>query len=802
MQFKKNPHRIPPKIRPSSGMHSAPSHSATLRSAALLSASVLSAALLSGCAGPSTRILPRERAVQAYEMPEETQVLEEVNPFYLQEELNILTASPRPSGSRAESDASRYMQRLLQDYGYDVERQRFRYEYEGEMVTGSNVVAVRQAPSPDADILIVSTHHDTEEGSPGANHNASGVATMLETARLLSRLPTDTEIRYISFAGHEADQLGARHYMESLSKRERERMIGAVDLNALGYVSDDQIVLGTLDGEATMLGDMLGEASRDVLGESWGYGKRPEGSVSAFVAGQIPSVSVGQRREAFEKGTPLDTAETVDIERVSQVVDVVSRMVSQVMSPDTPSMTAKAHFYNDLWDYAFVQKRDTPIPFGGSRQEAERTLGIHGALAATNTDASGRLIEKYQYRMKWFDVDQVILTDYYFTDGKLDTVSLDADGAGADFEDMKERLSDMYGEPVGVNNGPNGTELDWTDPVNRRFFALIPGSDGYDLEIREYSTDRMILEQRSPDGTVLLRNIEDDRTEKVMELFGDIFPQEEWARIGAVTLYTDGVGETKSYLEPMEPPAAEAEGQQAEGSRSREGWPGEQRPGEQRPGETRTGEQRPGEQRTGETQPGKQRASAPGGEDALWELGIDLEDALDPAGNWRSETDTVRVITGLYGQLLEASMEGDYIGKFEARFSGQPEEPEQPPAAAGTDQPEQPAAASQPEQPAAAGQPEQPVAENQPAEPEVHPGAGPGETAEENLTPLEFADAFQMFVLAHKPEHMTGNWSERVGFFYGFEELTAYRGRVRSRLKLHSGAEEMEEQEEAYAGED
>lgn len=695
-----------------------------------LAAGVLSGVLLSGCAGPSTRVLPRESAGQAYETPEEILVLEEVNPFYLQEELDILTASPRPSGSRGESDAARYMQQLLKDYGYDVERQRFRYETGETVVTGTNVIAVRRASSPDADILIVSAHHDTAEGSPGANGSASGVVTMLETARLLSRLPSDTEIRYISFAGHEADQLGARHYMESLSKRERERMIGAVDLNALGYISDEQIILGTLDGKETMLGDMLGEASWDVLGESWEYEERPAGSVGSFVAGQIPAVSISQKREAFENGTPLDTADTVDIERVSHVVDVVSQMVSRVMSPDTPSMMAKAHFYNDLWDYAFVQKKDTPMYFGGSRGQMEAVAGIHGVLAATNTDASGRPIEKYQYRMKWFDVDQVILTDYYYTDGKLDMVSLEADGAGVDFEDMKERLTDMYGEPVGENKGPSGTEYDWTDLVNRRFFALIPGTDGYDLEIREYSTDKMVLEQRTPDGTILWQNAEDDRTEKVMKLFCDVFPQEAWGRIGAVTLYTDGVGSTKSYLEPMEPVAAEA---------------------------------------------GEEQAAAPGGEHALWELGIDLEDALDADGDWRNETDTIRVLAGLYGQYLEASMENGYIGLFETRFNGQPEDPEQPGAS---------------EQ---SGAPTQPGAPEQTAEPDIRPGKGPGASAEDKLVLPDFPDAFQMFTLAHRPQNMDGSWSARVGFFYSFEELTAYRSWVRGNLQLQSGVEDTED---------
>lgn len=726
---------------------------------------VLLTAMLTGCAGPSTRVLPRETSsTQIHETPEDIPVLEEVNPFYLQEELDILTAKPRPSGSRGESEAARYMQQLLQDYGYTVERQRFRYDDGEKVTTGTNVVAARMAPSPDADILIVSTHHDTMAGSPGANDNASGVVTLLETARLLSRLPTDTELRFVSCSGTETNRLGARYYVESLSKRERERIIGAVDLNALGYVSDDRIVLGTLDGQATMLGDMLNEASWDVLEEPWRYEERTGGAVGAFTAGEIPVVSVSQKRDAFEQGTLLDTVETVDIERVSQVVDVLSRTVSRVMSQETPSMMAKAHFYNDLRDYAFVQKRSTPIVFGGSREVLEETAGIHGVRAVTNTDAEGRLIEKYQYRMKWFDVDQIILTNCYFIDGELDTISLEADAAGVDFEDMKERLTAVYGEPVGENNGPNGVEYDWTDPVYRRFFALIPITDGYDLEIREYSPDKTVLEQRKPDGTLLVQNIRDERCLKVMELLQDILPQEDQDKLGVITLFTDGVGADKSFLSPME---------SADG--------------------------------------GSDSQTAPGGEQALWELGIDVDDALDENGEWRDETGTIRLLVRLYGQFLEASMPDKYRAQFEEIFNGA--RPESGGDADGTEEsPENQESPVTPENPEEA---ENTAPETGAAKLDV----APGDVTEDDLTPPDFETAFEYFVLCQKPVNREGSWSGRVGFFYKFEELTAYRNRVRKNLQLHTGISEddgmaqpsaaepkpetqPQSQEVAYAGED
>ena len=54
---------------------------------------LLTAALLSGCAGPSTRVLPQRQGGTMQEVPDEIPVVEEVNSFYLQESLGILSAS-------------------------------------------------------------------------------------------------------------------------------------------------------------------------------------------------------------------------------------------------------------------------------------------------------------------------------------------------------------------------------------------------------------------------------------------------------------------------------------------------------------------------------------------------------------------------------------------------------------------------------------------------------------------------------------------------------------------------------------
>ena len=649
---------------------------------AVLTVYLAAVILLSACAGPSTRVLPKAVGEQAKEGADEIPVVDEADLFYLKESLDILAAMPRENGSRGENDAARYMQQLLTDYGYEVEHQKFRRETGEGLLTGSNLIATRKTSKPDADILLICTHHDSATESPGALDNASGAATLLETARLLSVLPSDTEVRFVSFFGHNAGNLGAEQYVESLTKRERERMIGAISLDTLGYVYGRELILTTMDGKATMLGDTLADAAEESLGERWQYRQRTGGEDSVLFRAQIPVVTITRKRQPPEAGTPLDTVDIVDARRLAEVVDVVCQTAASVMDPDSPSMTAKAHFYNNLWDYIYVQKKEDTIPFGEGIETVRSRLGVSGTLKTMKSDAQGRPTQSYSFSMKWFGMDQTIPSDYCFVDGKLDAVSLYADAAGVGFEEMKECLTDIYGEPLERRSGQGGTRYSWTDPVYRKIFSLIPGKDGYDVEIREYSPDRVIYDTYRADGTLAKRRTGDKRAGAVMSLVKKIFPENEYDRIGAIVFYTDGIGGEKVRLSPI---------------------------------------------------------GAPGGADALWEIWIDLEDALDEDGNFRDEWETIRLLTELYGQLLEAAEPDGCRAVFGERFLN----------------------------------------------------TAPG-TIKARLEPPDFKEAFAMFVLAGRPEHKPGDWNERVNFFYEFEQLTSYRDHVRQELGI----------KEEYAGED
>lgn len=670
---------------------------------AIFLAAVLAAGgLLGGCAGPSTRVLPQE-SKEVVVSEEGLPVLEESNPFYLQEELEILAGSPRAGGSEEEQEAVRYIRQLLEDYGYDTSLQHVAGRQGGEGadvlgVSGINVVAVREASEPEADIVIVSACHDTLPWSPGASESASGVAALLETARLLSRMPTDTELRFVSFSGYPAGQTGSRYYVESLSEKERHRVIGAIHLGGLGCSVNSGILLESEDGKPTMLGDALRDASQELLQESWFYEQR-EGTHSRFVRGRLPAVTVSQQREAYEAGSRFDRPELVDIERLAQVVNVVSRAISDIMSPDTPSMLAKAHHYNDLRDNAYIQPVRQPIAFGETPQETESRLGIRGFLAAENTDGEGNALQSWEYPVKWLGVDQVLLTTYYYQNGRLDTVVVDGDGAGVDMADMRERLISVYGEPVKEAEGPSGIAYSWQDAVSRTAIFMTPENDGYELELREYPTERMLLDSyeiipatgQNPQMGLGRREMEeapaqDPRANVLLTLVRQLLPMGDGQRLRRIDFYTDGLGETKTALEILQP----EENEEAEEQRELE---------------------------------------------FIW--GLDLEDALTADGRWRNETDTIRQILLLYGQMLEQTEE--YRTDFETIFS-----------------------------------------DTNPVQ-QVELGVKPGDYKE----PLpDLKESFVWFVLTDRPGEAGGSWGARIQFFYRYEELIAYRTQIRNNLKI------------------
>mgnify|MGYP001603560296 CR=1 FL=1 len=134
--------------------------------------------------------------------------------------------------------AADYIEEKFRSYKCNVKRQSFKAENK----TYYNIEAEVKGASDKDKIIIIGAHYDTITGTPGADDNASGVAGILELARLASEKPLPYTIRLVAFALEEppffrTKNMGSYVYAESL-KKEGLKIEGMVSLEMIGYFCD------------------------------------------------------------------------------------------------------------------------------------------------------------------------------------------------------------------------------------------------------------------------------------------------------------------------------------------------------------------------------------------------------------------------------------------------------------------------------------------------------------------------------------------------------------------------------------
>lgn len=74
-----------------------------------------------------------------------------------------------------------------------------RHTYQVNHYTVANLVIERAASRSPWEILVVGAHYDTVDTTPGADDNASAVAMLIETARLLRHHTPQRTLRFVAF---------------------------------------------------------------------------------------------------------------------------------------------------------------------------------------------------------------------------------------------------------------------------------------------------------------------------------------------------------------------------------------------------------------------------------------------------------------------------------------------------------------------------------------------------------------------------------------------------------------------------
>jgi len=137
--------------------------------------------------------------------------------------------------------SARYIEATLDGFGYAGARQ----EFEADGVRVRNLEVSRTGPGTGKPrLVVIGAHYDSAQGAVGANDNGSGVAALLELARVLkSVLPGESlEIRLVFYVNEElpwfgTEKMGSYVHASGLKREERD-VLAMLSLETIGWYSD------------------------------------------------------------------------------------------------------------------------------------------------------------------------------------------------------------------------------------------------------------------------------------------------------------------------------------------------------------------------------------------------------------------------------------------------------------------------------------------------------------------------------------------------------------------------------------
>jgi hypothetical protein len=149
------------------------------------------------------------------------------------------------------------------------------HEYVHENHQLKNVVYHKQGKTDK--ILLFCAHYDTilnsrrediDARAPGANDNASGVSSLLEISRIISKLDFEYSLRFVFFSGEEQGLWGSTHYAQRIKER-NEDLYAVVNMDMCaepGFLASRKTAYVDIDDGTTGIVSTNNEQSQ-ILGE-------------------------------------------------------------------------------------------------------------------------------------------------------------------------------------------------------------------------------------------------------------------------------------------------------------------------------------------------------------------------------------------------------------------------------------------------------------------------------------------------------------------------------------------------------
>ncbi len=257
--------------------------------------------------------------------------------------------------------AAAYIETAFTKLGYEAVSQTFTVD--GRVFRNLEVTLPgRHRPE---EVFVVGAHYDSVVGTPGADDNASGIAALLELARLFKDGgggPPERTLRLVAFTNEEkpfamTENMGSRVYAQAAAQR-ADRIVGMFSLESMGYYSSvpgSQHYPWPLNLAYPDRGDFVGFvgniASRSLVRRSIAVFRRHARFPSAGIAAPsgIPGIGWSDHASFWRQGYPAlmitdtapfrnphyhklsDTPERVDCARLARVVQGLVPVVQTLL---------------------------------------------------------------------------------------------------------------------------------------------------------------------------------------------------------------------------------------------------------------------------------------------------------------------------------------------------------------------------------------------------------------------------------------------------------------------------------------
>jgi aminopeptidase N len=208
--------------------------------------------------------------------------------------------------------------------------------------TLKNVVGVIPGANPKwrGQSVVVGAHYDHlglgwpdgDEGRvhPGADDNASGVAVLLELARVMKQgPPPERTVVFVAFTSEEYELLGSRHYLSAQKRYPADRILAMIDLDSVGRLAKRPLqVIGT-ESAAEWTGIFREAELKTGVPLQWVKADPGESDEDSFLAVGIPAVQLYSGRNG-DYHRPTDTVRKIKPAGMVKVASVAQAVIEHL----------------------------------------------------------------------------------------------------------------------------------------------------------------------------------------------------------------------------------------------------------------------------------------------------------------------------------------------------------------------------------------------------------------------------------------------------------------------------------------